>query len=160
MRFEKQGLRLAAISYDSEAILNYFADRQHIDFPLLADPDSRAIRDYHVLNTEASGQYQGMARPGFFFIDPKGTIREKFFEAKYRERLSGNNVIAKLFPELGEEVINTVQAPHLEIAVQQSDRAGVPGSEPGDVDRGSAAAARRPCLCARNARLQADRVAD
>jgi hypothetical protein len=69
-----------------------------------------------------------MARPGYFFIDPKGIIREKFFEAKYRERLSGNNVIAKLFPELGEEVINTVQAPHLEVVVQQSDRTGVPGS--------------------------------
>lgn len=69
-----------------------------------------------------------MARPGFFFIDSKGSIREKLFEAKYRERLSGNNVITKLFPELGEDVINTVQAPHLEIAVQQSDRAGVPGS--------------------------------
>ena len=95
---------------------------------MLADPDSTAIRDYHVLNTEAVGQFKGMARPGYFFIDPKGIIREKFFEAKYRERLSGNNVIAKLFPELGEEVINTVQAPHLEVAVQQSDRTGVPGS--------------------------------
>ena len=71
-RFEKQGIRLAAISYDSEAILKYFADRQHIDFPLLADPDSRVIRDYDVLNTEAVGQFQGMARPGYFFIDPNG----------------------------------------------------------------------------------------
>jgi len=48
-RFEGQGIKLAAISYDSEPILKYFADRQHIDFPLLADPDSKAIRDYHVL---------------------------------------------------------------------------------------------------------------
>ena len=94
---------------------------------MLADPDSKVIRDYHVLNTEAVGQFKGMARPGYFFIDPKGVIREKFFEAKYRERLSGNNVIAKLFPELGEEVINTVQAPHLDVAVQQSDRTTVPG---------------------------------
>ena len=69
-----------------------------------------------------------MARPGYFFIDPKGVIREKFFEAKYRERLSGNNVIAKLFPELGEEVVDTVRAPHLELGVQQSDRVAVPGS--------------------------------
>ena len=69
-----------------------------------------------------------MARPGYFFIDPKGVIREKFFEAKYRERLSGNNVIAKLFPELGEEVTNNVQAPHLAVALEQSDRTGVPGS--------------------------------
>jgi hypothetical protein len=69
-----------------------------------------------------------MARPGYFFIDPKGIIREKFFEAKYRERLSGNNIVAKLFPELGEEVVDTVQAPHLQVAVEQSDRTGVPGS--------------------------------
>ena len=81
-----------------------------------------------MLNTEAAGQNLGMARPGYFFIDPKGVIREKFFEAKYRERLSGNNIIAKLFPELGEEVVNTVQAPHLAVAVQQSDRVAVPGS--------------------------------
>jgi AhpC/TSA family/Disulphide bond corrector protein DsbC len=127
-RFEKQGIRLAAISYDSEAILKYFADRQHINFPLLADPDSKAIRSYHVLNTEAVGQFQGMARPGYFVIDAKGIVREKYFEAKYRERLSGNNVIARLFPELGEEVVSTVQAPHLEVGVQQSDRTGVPGS--------------------------------
>jgi hypothetical protein len=108
--------------------LKYFADRQKIDFPMLADPESKAIRYYHVLNTEAIGQFKGMARPGYFFVDPKGIIREKFFEAKYRERLSGNNVIAKLVPKLDEEVVDTVQAPHLEIRVQQSDRTGVPGS--------------------------------
>lgn len=69
-----------------------------------------------------------MARPGFFFIDTKGVIREKFFEAKYRDRLTGNNLIAKLFPELGDEVSGTVDAPHLRVAVEQSDRSGVPGS--------------------------------
>lgn len=72
--------------------------------------------------------WHGPARPGYFFIDPQGVIREKFFEAKYRERLSGNNVVAKLSPELGEEVIHTVQAPHLEVGVEQSDHTGVPGS--------------------------------
>ena len=95
---------------------------------MLADPDSKIIRAYQVLNAEAIGQYKGMARPGYFFIDTNGVIREKFFEAKYRERLSGNNVIAKLFPELGEEVTNKVEAPHLQLMVEQSDRTGVPGS--------------------------------
>jgi hypothetical protein len=94
---------------------------------VLADPDSKAIRDYQVLNAEAMGSFKGMDRPGYYFIDPRGIIREKFFEAKYRERLTANNVIAKLFPELGEEVVNTVQAPHLEVAVRQSDRTAVPG---------------------------------
>jgi DsbC/DsbD-like thiol-disulfide interchange protein len=71
--------------------------------------------------------FQGMARPGYFFIDSQGLIREKFFEAKYRERLSGNSVIARLFPELGEEVANSVEAPHLRLMVEQSDRSAPPG---------------------------------
>ena len=68
-----------------------------------------------------------MARPGYFFIDTKGGIREKFFEAKYRDRLSGNNVIAKLFPELGEEVASTTEAPHLRLKLEQSDPTAFPG---------------------------------
>ena len=108
--------------------MKYFADRRKIDFPLLADPDSKILRAYQVLNIEAVGQYKGMARPGYFFIDAQGVIREKFFEAKYRERLSGNNVIARLFPELGQEVHDTVEAPHLQLTVEQSDRTGFPGS--------------------------------
>lgn len=68
-----------------------------------------------------------MARPGYFFLDTKGIIRDKFFEAKYRQRLSGNNIISKLFPELGEEVTDNVEAPHLHVALEQSDRTGWPG---------------------------------
>jgi AhpC/TSA family len=127
-RFEKQGIKLAAISYDSVAILKSFADRRKIDFPLLADPESEAIRAYAVLNTEATGRFKGMARPGYFFVDPQGVIREKFFEAKYRSRLTGNNVLDKLFPELGEEVTSTVEAPHLRLSAGQSDHTAFPGT--------------------------------
>ena len=119
---------MAAISYDSEEILRDFANRRKIEIPLLADPDSKIIRAYQLLNPEAVGQFKGMARPGFFFIDTHGVIREKFFEARYRDRPSGNNVISKLFPELGEEVTSTVEAPHLQLAAEQSDRTAVPGS--------------------------------
>jgi len=118
---------VAAISYDSVEILKSFADRRKIEFPMLADPDSQTIRAYDVLNTEAVGQYKGMARPGYFFIDTKGVIREKFFETKYRQRFSGNNVIGKLFPELGGEVTDNVKAPHLSLAVEQSDGTTFPG---------------------------------
>jgi hypothetical protein len=108
-------------------ILKSFADRRKIEFPLLSDPESKTLRAYEVLNAEATGQYKGMARPGYFFIDTTGTIREKFFEAKYRQRLSGNNIIGKLFPALGDEVTDKVEAPHLTLAVEQSDRTGFPG---------------------------------
>jgi len=95
---------------------------------LLADPNSKIIRAYEVLNVEATGEFKNMARPGYFFIDTRGVIREKFFEAKYRERQSGNNVIARLFPELGEEVTDSVEAPHLQVALAQSDRIAYPGN--------------------------------
>jgi AhpC/TSA family len=108
-------------------ILKSFADRRKIDFPLLADPESKTIRAYDILNGEATGQYKGMARPGYFFIDPQGVIREKFFETKYRQRFSGNNIIGKLFPALGDEVTDKVEAPHLSLALEQSDRTGFPG---------------------------------
>jgi hypothetical protein len=95
---------------------------------MLADPDSKIIKAYGVFNHEATGMQKGFARPGYFFIDANGVIKEKFFEAKYRERLTGNSIIAKLFPELGQEVTDTVEAPHLQLALQQSDRTGVPGT--------------------------------
>jgi hypothetical protein len=127
-RFEAQGLKLAAISYDSPAILEDFAQRHKIEFPLLADPYSEVIRSFQVLNTEAKGMTKGMAYPGYFFIDASGVIREKYFEAKYTNRFTPNNVIGKLFPELSEEVSQTVDAPHLHLTLSQSDRTVVPGS--------------------------------
>ncbi len=127
-RFEKQGIKLAAISYDSPAILKDFADRHKIEFPLLADPDSKVIRTFNVLNAEATGMTKGMAHPGFFYIDNNGVIREKFFDLNYVNRFTANNVIAKLFPELAEEVALTVEAPHLQLTLAQSDRSVVPGS--------------------------------
>ena len=154
-RFEKQGIKLAGISYDSVDILKYFSDRRKIEFPLLSDPDSKIIRMYQVLNSEAIGPNQGMARPGYFFIDTEGVIREKFFEAKYRERLTGNGVLSKLFPELGEEVSDPVDAPHLQLAVGQSDRVGVPGNLvtlTAEVKLPAGCAR----LCPRNKGLQAD----
>jgi hypothetical protein len=125
---EKQGVKLAAISYDSQEILKYFADRHNIAYPLLGDPDSRIIEAYRVLNLEATGMQRGFARPGYFFIDENGIIREKFFDPKYRERLTGNSLILKLFPELGQEVMKTVDAPHLQLALEQSDATAVPGT--------------------------------
>ena len=121
-------MKLAAISYDSEEILKFFADRHKIEYPMLADPDSKIIKAYGVFNHEATGMQKGFARPGYFFIDSNGVIKEKFFEAKYRERLTGNSIISKLFPELGQEVTETLEAPHLQLALQQSDRTGVPGT--------------------------------
>jgi hypothetical protein len=127
-RFETQGIKFAAISYDTLAILNDFAQRHKINYPLLADPDSQIIRSFNVLNAEATGKEKGMAYPGFLYIDPGGIIREEYFDAKYTDRFTPNNVIGKFFPELTEEVTGNVEAPHLRLTLEQSDRTVVPGS--------------------------------
>jgi len=126
--FEKQGIKLAAISYDSQAILMDFARRHRIEFPLLADPNSKVIRSFNVLNVEAKGMTKGMAHPGFFYVDEDGAIREKYFETKYTNRFTANNVIGKLFPDLTLEVGQIVEAPHLQLALSDSDRIVAPGS--------------------------------
>ena len=55
-------------------------------------------------------------------------IREKYFEAKYTDRFTPNNVIGRLFPELTKEVSQKIEAPHLWLTLEQSDREVVPGS--------------------------------
>jgi peroxiredoxin len=127
-RFEKQGIKVAAMSYDSPEILKFFADRQKIQYPLLGDPQSKTIVAYGVLNREATGMQKGVARTGYYFVDAKGTVREKNFDPSYSEHLTGNSLISRLFPALGAEVIDTINAPHLQVAIEQSDRTGVPGS--------------------------------
>ena len=152
-RFEKQGIKLAGISYDSVEILKYFSDRRKIDFPLLSDPDSKIIRMYQVLNSEAIGPNAGMARPGYFFIDTEGVIREKFFEAKYRERLTGNNVLSKLFPGTGRRShrYRRSSAPAAQRgAIGPRRRSG----KSGNADRRSAPPARCACVCAGNKGIQ------
>lgn len=127
-RLRDSGIGLAAISYDTEAILKDFAQRHNITFPLLADPQSAIIRKYGVLNPDAKGMSQGMAFPGFFYIDSERKIKEKFFEAAYTDRYTANNVIARLFPELVEQATRKIEAPHIDLTLHQSDQVGIPGS--------------------------------
>lgn len=119
---------MAAISYDSPAILKDFADRHKIEYPLLADPDSKIVTSYGVLNPEATGMRKGMALPGYYYADRNGIIREQYFETNYTDRFTANDVLAKLFPELAEEVSQKVAAPHLGLELSQSDRAVAPGN--------------------------------
>ena len=127
-RFQARGIGLAAVSYDSPAILRDFAARQKIAYPLLSDPDSAIIRKFGVLNATEKGLGAGIPYPGFFFITPGGVVREKFFEANYAERYTANNLIARLFPELVESATGFVSLPHLELRTVQSDETAGPGS--------------------------------
>ena len=49
----EQGLGVAAISFDSQAVLADFSQRRGITFPLLSDAGSRTIEAFGILNTVA-----------------------------------------------------------------------------------------------------------
>jgi AhpC/TSA family/Disulphide bond corrector protein DsbC len=127
--FHRQGLGLAAISYDSEAILRDFSERRKIQYPLLADSNSDIIRSYGVLSTEATGVTKGMARPGYFYISPDLIVKEKFFETAYTDRDTANNLLLKLFPHLVEGTGRDVSAHYINLRLYQSDKVAGPGSQ-------------------------------
>lgn len=127
-KFQRQGLGLAALSYDSEAILEDFTQRHSIGYSLIADPKSEIIRRYGVLNANAPGFTKNMAYPGYFYVTPNGIIKEKFFEAAYTDRETGTSLLLKLFPDLVEGNGREVAAPNIKLALLQSDDIVGPGS--------------------------------
>jgi hypothetical protein len=128
-RLQKEGLGLAAISYDSVAILKNFADRRKITFPLLSDPESQIIRAFGILNETVkpgTSQY-GIPHPGTYIVDREGRIVSKYFEEDYRERVSASNILAGQFGERVEASSTTVEAKH----VRLSTAASMPVARPG-----------------------------
>ena len=127
-KFRQHSVGLAAISYDSEVILRDFGKRHKIEYPLIADPQSEIIRSYGVLNEEAPGFTKGMAHPGYFYVMPDGTIKEKFFETAYTDRDTAASLILKLFPDLVEGNGREIVAPYIKLTLSQSDEVVVPGN--------------------------------
>ena len=55
---QAQGLGVAAISYDTEAVLTEFSEKNGITFPLLSDDDSKVITEFGILNTVANEAFE------------------------------------------------------------------------------------------------------
>jgi hypothetical protein len=96
---EQQGLGLAAISYDGTEILKAFADRLHIGFKLLSDPESKTIRAYGILNetVEKGTMSYGIPHPGTYLLDPRGVVVAKYFDEDYRVRDTAESILFRRF---------------------------------------------------------------
>ena len=127
--FEAKGINVAAVSYDSRAILENFAKRRSITYPLLSDSGSKLIDKFGIRNPEGSGIESGIPYPGYYLIDRQGTIQKRFFETAYVNRLTASNLYAYLFndfalPVAAKQVNGT---PHVTITTNQSDTDVTPG---------------------------------
>ena len=72
-----------------------FAKRRGITFPLLSDPDSRAIKAYGILNTTVNPSSSvgkisiyGIPFPGTIIVNAKGVVSARRFEEAYQERVT------------------------------------------------------------------------
>jgi len=119
---------LAAISYDSPAILKNFAGRKQITFPLLSDPDSKIIRAYGILNeTAPKGPFYGIPYPGTFVVDTNGIVIAKYFEDDYTERYTSADILIKQFGAEASAAHSTIEAKHLRISASSSTAVVRPG---------------------------------
>jgi hypothetical protein len=118
----KQGLGLAAISYDSPAVLKSFAERKGIAFPMLSDGDSKTIRAYGILNETVpanSAQY-GIPHPGTFILNPRGEVVSKYFEEDYRERYTASDILVRQFGEAAGAAKTVVETRQLRLSTSAS----------------------------------------
>ncbi len=142
-----QGIGVAAISYDSEAVLADFSQRRGITFPLLSDDDSEVITEFGILNTvayEATGPNRndpdvvadvvkyvsvfgatpmiaGTPYPGTFMVDRNGRVTSRFFEEFYQERSTTANVMLKLGAGLSPIAAVRGSTAHLKLTAYPSN---------------------------------------
>jgi peroxiredoxin len=84
--FEAAGGQVVAISYDSVNVLEGFARRRQITFPLLSDPGSKTIDAYGLRSKSVPSDLDGVAYHATVVLDQKGVIRAKLFQLSYQER--------------------------------------------------------------------------
>lgn len=124
----KRGLEVAAVSYDSRAILAEFAERRRISFPLLSDPGSTVIARFGLLNPSypPGDSAHGVPYPGTFVTDASGTVTARFFEAAYAKRRTAASVLA-LAGDLPKWQGGEVRNRAFVLRTSQSNRAAAPG---------------------------------
>lgn len=129
--FRKEGLNVAALSYDPPALLADFAAKRGITYPLLSDKDSRYIRALGLLNDidYPVGHFaHGVPYPGVFVTDANGRVRRRFFEEVYEERRTGASILATVAGGSGQGSGRlAIDTPQLRLRLSSSNAAAAPG---------------------------------
>lgn len=97
--FERAGIRVFAVSYDTIEELAAFSRAYGITYPLLSDRGSEVIRRYGILNTTLAEDHQnyGIPFPGAYVVGPDGRVQEKSFFQQYQVRPSAQSVLRDAF---------------------------------------------------------------
>jgi len=84
----RRGFGLAGLSYDAPDVLETFATKRGLTYPLLSDPKSEVIDRYGLRDPQyaAGSKAYGVPRPIIFIVSRDGTIRTKLFEDTFKKR--------------------------------------------------------------------------
>jgi AhpC/TSA family/Thiol:disulfide interchange protein DsbD, N-terminal len=115
--FRQKGLGVVVITYDTVAIVADFAKRNNITFPILADAQSKAIRDFGVLNTSVpeGHMWSGVPYPGTFIVDANGVVKSKYFEDAYQDRYAAPTILLREFGSVVGTRETSVNAKYLQM---------------------------------------------
>jgi peroxiredoxin len=103
---KRAGLGVAAISYDSLAVLREFASRRGITFPLLSDHESTTIRAFGVADRKyhegsevfvdsASVPVNGISYSAVFVLSPSRKVVWRFAAETEQLRLTGSAIVER-----------------------------------------------------------------
>ena len=117
MTFDRNGIKVVAISYDSQEVLSDFAARHGITYPLLSDEGSSVIREFGILNPNIPHDHHwyGVPYPGLYMVGEDGLVFEKNFVAQHGRRESANDMLLEGFnaKDVDHSEAQEVATPHL-----------------------------------------------
>jgi len=101
---EKNGVRIAAVSYDAQEKLAAFAQKYGIGYPLPSDSGSAAIRRFGILNFNMAPDLRsyGVPHPVEYLVAPDGVVIRKYFVPNYQHRVTASAVALREFGEASE----------------------------------------------------------
>jgi hypothetical protein len=90
---------------------------------MLADPDSKIIRDFGILNEsmQKGTPMYGIPYPGSYVIDKRGIVQSKYFTPDYRERYTGGDILLDTSSRAKLAGWKEVETPHLRLKYRASD---------------------------------------
>lgn len=129
---EKNGVKIAAVSYDSQETLAAFARKYSIGYPLLSDTASEVIRRFGIFNFNMAPELRayGVPHPVEYLISPDGVVIQKYFVANYQHRVAASAVALREFGEIsGDAPAVTLESGALHARIGFPSRRAFAGQE-------------------------------
>lgn len=93
--FEKAGIGIVAITYDTPALQQVFIEAAAITYPFLMDIDTESFAALEILNDEhgPEDKHYGLPFPGIFVLNTEREIVGKIFVERYQIRVDAETTL-------------------------------------------------------------------